>query len=74
MKRAVRLLLLMLITLTVIALAHPFNVKCPIDGQNMMFDHQVGFGKDAVCWYSHEGCDPQTGTCGHHEAYVSCGD
>jgi hypothetical protein len=65
-RRIVAIELLILLTLTVVAMAHPFTIKCPIDGQSMMFDHQVGFGKDAVCWYSHYGTDPKTGksSCG----------
>jgi len=61
--------------LTTLAGAHPATIKCPIDGGPMTFDHQVGAGKDAVCWYSHHGCDPQHPlVCGKHEAYVNCND
>jgi len=50
---------LLLVALAVLALgsltlwARPMFVKCPQDGENMMFDHQVGYLGDAVCWYSH---------------------
>ncbi len=52
--------------------ARPFTIKCPIDGEPMSFDHQVGFGDGAVCWYSHYGTDPETGTSSKHQAYISC--
>jgi hypothetical protein len=58
----------------IVAFAYPFSVTCPIDGGSMYFDHQVGFGSNAVCWYSHYGTDPQTGRLGHHEAYIGCGN
>lgn len=52
--------------------AHPFNIKCPYDGDYMSFDHQVGYGRDAYCWYSHTHFDG--GKSVKHEAYISCDD
>lgn len=53
--------------------ARPFTITCPYDGDSMMFDHQVGFGDRAVCWYSHEHLDttyPFQRV--KHSAYVPC--
>ena len=71
---AVAFVVLVIAALTALAWAHPFSVTCPIDGESMYFDHQVGYGANAVCWYSHYGCDPRGKGCGKHEAYASCGD
>jgi hypothetical protein len=65
-------LLLILVALVGVALAHPYNIKCPRDGEYMTFDHQVGYGDDAVCWYSHEHTIPGTFNTEHHEAYIPC--
>lgn len=55
-------------------MAAPFTIKCPYDGQSMYGDHRVGFGQDAVCWYSHTVWDSEQGRTVKHEAYISCGD
>lgn len=62
------LFLAMLLAALILA-GHPFQIQCPRDGHAMYFDHQVGFGKDAVCWYSHV-INGQV----KHESYISCGD
>lgn len=58
--------------------ARPGSIKCPIDGEYMFFDRQVGYGQDAVCWYSHMAHVPNPDGQGFvtvkHEAYVPCGD
>ncbi len=41
--------LVMVFTLAITAYAHPYSIKCPRDGQDMYFTHQVGYGKDAYC-------------------------
>jgi hypothetical protein len=43
----------MLLAAALLAWAHPYSIACPIDGKPMSFDHQVGYGDKAVCWYSH---------------------
>lgn len=65
---------ILIFALAILAWARPFTVACPIDGQGMMFDHQVGFGQSAVCWYSHQGYNPRTARTEKHEAYIPCGD
>jgi len=72
MKRAllIALAILALVSLPDTLLAHPFSIKCPRDGQSMWFDHQVGFGRDAYCWYSHQAYEE--GEMVKHEAYISC--
>ena len=56
--------------------ARPASIKCPIDGEYMFFDHQVGFGDDAVCWYTHNHTDYDAEGAHRvrHDAYVPCGD
>lgn len=56
------------------ASAHPYSIMCPVDGNTMMFDHQVGYGAQAVCWYSHMGWDSGSGRSVKHQAYVACND
>lgn len=66
---------LFFLAVTAVAGSHPFTIKCPVDGQGMMFDHQVGWGKDAVCWYSHTVNDPQNVyRMVKHDAYIPCPD
>lgn len=77
MKKRIRFVLLsvavmLLLMLAIQVVAHPFTVKCPRDAENMMFDHQVGYGSDAVCWYSHTTWE--NGTMVKHEAYIACND
>lgn len=50
MKRILAVLVLLLVA---VAWARPTYILCPIDGAQMMFDHQVGYDAHAVCWYSH---------------------
>jgi hypothetical protein len=67
---------ILLVATALLAWAHPFSITCPVDGHSMSFDHQVGYGDKAVCWYSHDNND-YTGhpeRSGHHEAYVNCND
>lgn len=52
--------------------AMPFSITCPYDGESMSYDHQVGFGQNAVCWYSHMHWDSQARAMVKHKAYVSC--
>ncbi len=52
--------------------AHPYTIKCPRDANDMTFDHQVGYGKDAVCWYSHTAYENSQYV--KHEAYIACND
>lgn len=66
------LLLLSLVAIAVVA--HPYTVKCPRDGNDMYFDHQVGYGKDAVCWYTHDAYEPGSFQSVKHEAYIQCND
>jgi hypothetical protein len=54
--------------------AHPYTITCPIDGGDMYFDHWVGYGKQTVCWYQHEGTNPEYGYQEHHRAYIPCPD
>jgi len=75
MKNSVWLSLLVCVALALGSLAlwaYPFSIKCPIDGEDMYFTHQVGYGRDAVCWYAHNYNDG-THTV-KHEAYVPCPD
>ena len=59
----------------VMAWAHPYSISCPVDGLAMHFDHQVGYGANAVCWYSHQTNDTHdNGRTVTHEAYIPCGD
>jgi len=76
MKTAVMILLLCLVGLAALTWAgsHPYSIKCPVDGNPMAYDHQVGYGRDAVCWYSHRNCDGYPIHCEKHEAYIPCGD
>jgi len=80
-KKMIRFVLIsvaVMLLLTLVAIhvvAHPFTVKCPRDAQDMMFDHQVGYGQDAVCWYSHTVWDNDAGgRMMKHEAYIPCND
>ena len=52
--------------------AQPLSVNCPIDAQPMYFDHMVGWGKNAVCWYSH--LQYENGQMVKHNGYVPCND
>jgi hypothetical protein len=54
--------------------ARPYTITCPYDGDSMYFDHQVGFGDQAVCWYSHRHYDTDAGGMVKHKAYVSCNE
>lgn len=56
--------------------ARPFTINCPYDGESMTFDHQVGFGPSAVCWYKHTTLDASSYPAHRvtHEAYVACGE
>jgi hypothetical protein len=81
MKKHGLLFLLVVAALTLGSLAlwaRPGSIKCPIDGEYMFFDRQVGYGHDAVCWYSHMATVQNPGGQGvsrvKHEAYVPCGD
>ncbi len=81
MQRRVWSVVLVAVALTLASVAlwaHPISIKCPIDGQDMFFDHQVGYGEDAYCWYSHIANVPSPDGSGmvatKHEAYVLCGD
>lgn len=74
MKRLLRAALLLAATVTCAA-AHPYTISCPIDGQAMGFDHQIGSGQEAVCWYSHRmAAADGSGKIETHQAYVPCGD
>jgi hypothetical protein len=46
-------------SLATVLWARPFTISCPRDGSSMMFDHQVGIGRNAWCWYSHTACTAQ---------------
>ena len=70
MKLAVAIAFIFLV-LAVLAWAHPFYILCPIDGAQMMFDHQVGYDAHAVCWYSHQAYDENHQPI-KHQAYVLC--
>ena len=59
----------LILVIAPLAFARPFTITCPYDGAAMWFTRQVGFGKSAVCWYSHTAYNG-----GKHEAYVLCGD
>jgi hypothetical protein len=66
---------ILLVATALLAWAHPYSITCPIDGKSMLFDHKVGYGDQAVCWYSHtnnEETIPERA--GYHEAYVNCND
>ncbi len=56
--------------------AHPVSISCPIDGEYMFFERQLGYGTDAVCWYSHIHANYEYGkpATEKHEAYIPCGD
>jgi hypothetical protein len=71
-KSLLALCILFLFATELLAGTHPFTVTCPRDGQQMMFDHQVGFGKDSVCWYSHTVFDSEAGSLVKHEAHIAC--
>jgi hypothetical protein len=66
--------MIMLTLVAIHVMAHPWTVKCPRDGEDMTFDHQVGYGKDAVCWYSHNVWDIEARAIVKHEAYIACND
>lgn len=71
MKKALIVLVAILALASAVKLwARPFTIKCPYDGDSMMFDHQVGIGRDAYCWYSHTAYE--NGRSVKHQAYVSC--
>ena len=59
-----------------LAWARPITIKCPVDNITMYFDHKVGYGDDAVCWYHHNAGyapgDPKEYPA--HDAYTPCGD
>jgi len=85
MKNGKRFLLFLLVVAALTAgslalWAHPVSIKCPIDGDFMTFDHQVGTGDQAVCWYSHTAyvSNPDPDGVGpvavKHKAYTSCDD
>jgi hypothetical protein len=71
---SVALMLLLTLVAIDVVVAHPFTIKCPRDSEDMMFDHQVGYGKDAFCWYSHNVWDNNAGGMVKHEAYIACND
>lgn len=80
-RKYLLLLLFVVAALTASSLvlwARPLSIRCPIDSQIMVFDHQVGYGNGAACWYSHIAAVPSSDGRGlvtvKHEAYVPCGD
>lgn len=74
MNYRLRATFLLAALLPLTASAHPITISCPVDGNPMGFDHQVGLRENAVCWYSHFGTNPNSGSTVKHEAYVPCGD
>jgi hypothetical protein len=71
MKKCAFLLLLMAFC-SIPLWAHPYTITCPIDGGDMYFWRWVGNGKGTVCWYQHEGNNPEYGYQEHHTAYIPC--
>jgi hypothetical protein len=76
MKLAAAVAFIVLV-IAVFAWARPTYILCPIDGAQMMFDHQVGYDEHAVCWYSHwtyetnqKGLPERV----KHQGYVNCNE
>ena len=70
MKRTLAVLVFLL---AAVAWARPTYILCPIDGAQMMFDHQVGYDEHAVCWYSHQAYDENHQPI-KHQSYVNCNE
>jgi hypothetical protein len=64
--------LLTLVVLAGYAFAIPMSATCPYDGSYAYFDHTVGYGRNQVCWYSHQAWDAQAGRYVKHQFYIPC--